>query len=271
MFGVAAVNGTRLYYEVAGQGVPVVLIHGLGLDTRMWDAQFEVFASRYRVIRYDLRGFGKSALPTDVKFGHADDLRALLDYLEAPQAHVVGLSLGGRIALHHALLYPDATLSMLLIGSALDGFDWSDQWDASLDAIAECALESGPAAANEMWLQHDLFAAAREQPDARAKLAQIVRECSGWNWVHESPARGIDPPASHRLNEVRVPTLVVVGERDLPDFQRIADRLAAGIPSARKVVMQGVGHMSNMENTPEFNSIVLSFLQGSESFVAPSP
>jgi 3-oxoadipate enol-lactonase len=267
MSGVAAVNGTSLYYEVAGQGVPVVLIHGLGLDTRMWDGQFDVLASRYRVIRYDLRGFGKSALPTGAEFGHADDLRALLDYLEAPRAHVVGLSLGGRIALHHALLFPDATLSLLLVDSALDGFDWSEQWDASLDAIAECGLDAGPAAANEMWLQHELFAAAREQPDARAKLAQIVRECSGWNWVHESPAGGIDPPAGHRLNEVHVPTLVIVGERDLPDFQRIADRLAAQIPFARKVVMHGVGHMSNMENIQEFNSIVLSFLQGTKSVV----
>jgi pimeloyl-ACP methyl ester carboxylesterase len=260
MSGVATVNGTQLYYEVAGQGVPVVLIHGLGLDTRMWDGQFDVLADHYRVIRYDLRGFGKSALPTDAAFRHPDDLRALLDYLEAPKAHVVGLSMGGRIALHHGLLYPDATLSLVLVDAALDGFDFSEQLDASFDAIAERANDAGAGTANEMWLQHELFAPAREQPECRAKLAQIVGESSGWNWVNKSPARGIKPPAADRLNEVHVPTLVIVGERDLPDFQRIADRLADGIPSARKVVMNGVGHMSNMEDIQEFNSIVLSFL-----------
>jgi pimeloyl-ACP methyl ester carboxylesterase len=77
--------------------------------------------------------------------------------------------------------------------------------------------------------------------------------------------RGLDPPAAERLNEVRVPTLVVVGERDLPDFLGIADRLAAEIPSARKIVMNGVGHMSNMEDASAFNSIVLEFLRGVES------
>jgi len=265
MSDVAAVNGTRLYYEVAGRGVPVVLVHGLGLDTRMWDGQFDVLAERYRVIRYDLRGFGKSALPTEERFGHADDLRALLDYLEAPQAHVLGLSMGGRIALHHALLYPDATLSLVLVDAALDGFKWSERWKASPDAIAEHAQRAGANAANQMWFEHELFAPAREQPDCRAKLAQIVADDSGWNWLNESRSRGIKPAAAARLNEVRAPTLVIVGDRDLPDFQRIAERLSHGIPSARKAVMNGVGHMSNMENAQEFNSIVLSFLEGTES------
>jgi 3-oxoadipate enol-lactonase len=261
MTGTADLNGTRLYYEVAGQGAPVVLVHGLGLDTRMWDGQVDPLADRYRVIRYDVRGFGKSALPTGAEFRHADDLRALLDYVGATKAHVLGLSMGGRIALHHALLYPDATSSLTLVDSALDGFEWSEQWEASLEAIAEHAQQAGAKAANEMWLRHELFAPARERSECRAQLERIVGESSGWQWLNESPARGIDPPGADRLSEVRVPTLVVVGERDLPDFQRIADRLASGIPSARKVVLNGVGHMSNMENAEEFNSIVLTFLR----------
>ena len=265
MVGTAEVNGTRLYYEVAGQGAPVVLVHGLGLDTRMWDGQFELLAGHYRVIRYDVRGFGKSALPTGAEFRYADDLRALLDSLDAPQAHLVGLSMGGRIALHHALLYPDATLSLTLVDSALDGFGWSEQFGDSLDAIAAHARQAGAKAGNEMWLQHELFAPARERAECRAQLAQIVGESSGWNWLNEAPVRGLDPPAAERLNEVRVPTLVVVGERDLSDFQGIADRLAAEIPSARKIVMNGVGHMSNMEAVSAFNSIVLDFLRGVES------
>ncbi|MGC1382073.1 MAG: alpha/beta fold hydrolase [Candidatus Baltobacteraceae bacterium] len=258
--GFAPVNGTRLYFEVAGEGAPIVFVHGLCLDTRMWDAQFETFAERYRVIRYDVRGFGKSAVPTQA-FRHADDLRAILDYVQAPMAHVVGLSMGGRIALHHALLYPDATASLTLVDSALDGFDWSPAWEASLDAIEEVGRRKGPAAANEMWLEHELFAPARERSECRAKLTQIVGDCSGWNWVNQSPANGITPPGGERLAELGMPTLVVVGERDLPDFLTIADKLASGVPSATKAVIPGVGHMSNMENVGAFNALLLQFLQ----------
>jgi 3-oxoadipate enol-lactonase len=265
--GFADVNGTRLYYEIAGHGDPVVLIHGLCLDTRMWDDQFDALADRYRVIRYDVRGFGKSAVPTGEAFRHADDLRALLDCLAAPAAHIVGLSMGGRIALHHALLYPEATRSLVLVDSALDGFAWSGGWIASLNTIEDCARRDGARAANAMWLEHELFAPARERPACAGKLAQIVGDCSGWNWLHASPAIGIDPPVADRLVDIRMPTLVVVGERDLPDFLTIADALAEGIPSAAKAVMPGAGHMSNMEDAAEFNALLLNFLQAQSKTV----
>ena len=227
----------------------------------MWDTQIEALADRYRVISYDVRGFGKSALPDGTPFRHHEDLRALLDYLDAPRAHVAGLSMGGRIALHHALLHPDATTSLVLVDSALDGFDWSDEWAASLEAIEEHARTAGPASANAMWLEHELFRNARANTASGGKLAEIVRDYSGWNWTNDSGVRGVRPPAGARLSEVRVPTLVIVGERDLPDFQRIADLLAAGIPNAGKAVIPNAGHMSNMENATAFNALLLEFLQ----------
>jgi pimeloyl-ACP methyl ester carboxylesterase len=260
----ADVNGTRLHYEVAGEGPTVVLIHGLGLDMRMWDDQFEVLAARYRVIRYDLRGFGKSAPQTDVRFLHAEDLRALLDHLEVPKANVIGLSLGGTIALQYALLFPECLLSLILVDSALDGFDWSDEWEAAYTAIQERAAQAGASAGNKMWMEHELFVPACEQPECRSKLAQMVRESSGWTWVNKTSARGIRPPSGERLSDIHVPTLIIVGERDLPDFQGIAGVLAAGITGARKVVMKGVGHMSNMEGPGAFNAIVMGFLESGE-------
>src|ERR1700680_2944693 len=152
--GIAAVNGTHLYYEMAGNGPPVVLIHGHGLDTRMWDEQFEAFAHRYRVIRYDVRGFGRSEIPSATAFSDADDLRSLLEHVGAQTAHVIGLSMGGRIALHYALEYPAATRSLLLVDSALDGHKWSAQFVASSAAIEERARGAGVAAGNDMWLAH---------------------------------------------------------------------------------------------------------------------
>jgi 3-oxoadipate enol-lactonase len=260
--GFAEVNGTRLYYEIVGSGAPLVLVHGRGLDTRMWDDQVAAFAATYRVIRYDVRGFGKSSLPSEMPFRHADDLQALLEHLGIRQAHVIGLSMGGRIAVDFALLYPESTLSLVLVDASLDGVDYSDAWNASLDAIAECARREGPGAGNEMWLDHELFAPARERAECHAKLAQIARDSPGWVWLHDTPLQPIVPPAAERLRDVHVPTLVVVGDLDLPDFQRIADKLAGEIGGARKVVLHGAGHMSNMEQPAEFNAVVLEFLEG---------
>lgn len=257
--GFAAVNGTELYYEDAGHGDPVVLIHGLCLSCRMWDSQLEPLAERFRVIRYDVRGFGKSAVP-DKPFRHADDLRALLDYLNVPTAHIVGLSMGGRIALQCALLYPEGTRSLVLVDSAIDGFDWDESWSTSLDAIEACGHRDGAKAANRMWLGHELFASAREHPECAAKLTEIVEADPGWIWLRESLAQGIEPPARTRLTEIRVPTLVIVGKRDLADFHAIADILMAGIAGAEKVEMSNVGHMCNMEDPATFNQLLREFL-----------
>jgi pimeloyl-ACP methyl ester carboxylesterase len=120
--GFAELNGTRLYYEVAGSGAALAFVHGFSLDTRMWDDQFEAFAERYRVVRYDARGFGKSALPGSEKYMHAADLKALLEQLGIDRASVVGLSMGGGIAIDFALTYPEATRALVLVDSTLGGF-----------------------------------------------------------------------------------------------------------------------------------------------------
>jgi pimeloyl-ACP methyl ester carboxylesterase len=103
--GITDANGARLYFEMAGSGEALVFIHGLGLDARMWDLQCEVFAQRFSVIRYDLRGFGRSSVPTAEGYSHAEDLHALLRFLRVQQAHILGLSFGGRHAVNFGLLY----------------------------------------------------------------------------------------------------------------------------------------------------------------------
>jgi len=257
--GFTEVNGTRLYYEVAGSGHPLVLIHGFTLDTRMWDAQFEMFAQYYRVIRYDVRGFGKSALPASESYAHTDDVKALLEHLGISHAYVLGLSMGGEIAINFALTYPETTRALVPVDSALGGFQWQE-FGASLESVWSKAKESGVQAAKEVWLDLDLFAPALEKPDVASRLVQIVSDYSGWHFVNEDPGRALDPPAIQRLDKVSAPTLIIVGERDLPDFHTIADTLQKGIPNARKVVLPRVGHISNMEDPDKFNEVVLSFL-----------
>lgn len=256
--GWAEINGARLYYELAGAEASetVVFIHGFSLDTRMWDDQFEVFARRYRVLRYDARGFGRSSLPTTDPYLQTEDLLALLNHLQLTPAHVIGLSMGGGIALDFALVYPEATRSLTLVDAAMGGFAWSKD----LGSPRRLARSTGLEAAKHAWLADELFAPANEQPAVAARLAQMVADYSGYHWVNHDPGRWANLPEARPLEQLHVPTLVLVGERDVPDFQQIAHLIAARAPNARQLTLAGVGHMSNMEASEQFNEGVLSFL-----------
>jgi 3-oxoadipate enol-lactonase len=257
--GTAEVNGTVLYYESAGSGHPLVLIHGFALDTRMWDYQFGAFTQHYRVVRYDMRGYGKSVPPTDERYSHTDDLKALLKHLTIDRAHVLGQSRGGAVAIDFALAHPGATGALVLVDPVLGGHSWSQEAARTDGAIWETAAKSGVEAGKAQWLAHPLFAPAREKPEVAARLGRMVSDYSGWHLINTDPGLYPDPPAAQRLHEIGAPTLIVVGERDLPDFHAIADTLQQ-IPNARKVVLPGAGHMCNMENPSRFNEVVLDFL-----------
>jgi len=246
--GFAEVNGTRLYYEVAGSGEPVVLVHAFTLDTRMWDDQFEVLARDFRVIRYDARGFGKSAAPNPGEpYSNAEDLAALLEQLDARRAHVVGLSMGGRFALDYAVTYPDGPRSLVVIDGVIGGWQWSREWIAAYAPIVEAGRRRDVAQAKSLWLGLALFAPARARAPVGARLKQMVDDYSGWHFVNQNPERAVSPPAVGRLGAIRAPTLVVVGELDLPDFQRMSERLEHDIPGARRATIPGAGHFANME------------------------
>jgi 3-oxoadipate enol-lactonase len=254
------INSAQIYCMTEGSGVPVVLLHGFGLDQRMWDDQAVVLAERFFVIRYDLRGYGRSSLPTGEPYAHAEDLFALLSSLNAKPAHVVGLSNGGRHALRFALAYPQALRSLTLVGSALDGHFWSPQWQAMWNLVDGTAKAGDLTGAKRLWLDHPLFGPAREQAGVAARLRDMVQDYSGWHWIHTDPGVAPDPPAINRLDAIHVPTLIVVGDRDLPDIHRIADALRSGISGAELVAMPRVGHMANMEAPAEFNDLLGNFL-----------
>jgi 3-oxoadipate enol-lactonase len=122
------------------------------------------------------------------------------------------------------------------------------------------APEAGLPAAKTLWLQQPFFAPAHEQPAVAARLAAMVEDYSGWHLLHTDPGQGLNPPAIQRLGTITAPTLVIIAERDVVDFQRMADILEQGIPGATKVVMPGVGHMANMEDSAQFHALVLAFL-----------
>lgn len=260
--GFAVINGTRIHFEEAGSGVPLILLHGLGLNLHMWDDQFTRFAAHYRVIRYDLRGFGLSLPSTPDAFSHAEDLKGLLDYFNIERAHVLGLSLGGRVALDFSLMYPSALDRLVLVDPALGGHRFSEDWLGLMAPIMQHGKNGDIAAAKRLWLSHPLFAPVRAQAQSRQQFEQIAANDPGWHWLNQGFEQSLSPSAAKRLQEVNAPTLVVVGEHDLPDFHVIAELLNKSIPHVQKIDLMGAGHMANMEAPEQFNEIVLKFLSG---------
>lgn len=260
-------DGGSLHYEIAGDGEPVVFLHGFGLDSSMWDPQWAAFAHRHRTIRYDLRGYGRSSLPNG-PYSHTDDLAALLDALGVKSAHLVGLSMGGRIALRAAVHEPALVRSLTLVDTALDGHAWSDDWLNRWRRISQASKQSDDAGAKALWWRHPLFDPARER-DAADLLKTMIARYSGWHWRYQDPDLGHSSSAP-RMSAISVPTLVVVGKSDLPDFQVIAQRVAAEMPNAMLREIAEAGHMANMEAPREFNALLLEHLQRCRRSAAPA-
>jgi 3-oxoadipate enol-lactonase len=253
-------DGGCLQYATAGDGAPVVFVHGFGLDSSMWDPQWAAFATRHRVIRYDMRGYGGSSVPEGA-YSHTEDLLALIDFLGAHPAHLVGLSLGGRVALRVAAQHPEVVRSLTLADPALDGHIWTEDWLQRWRSMTAAAKLGDLSGAKKLWREHILFAPANAQPRVADSLREMIDRYSGWHLRYPDPGTAPQTTIAQMLPSISIPTLVMVGELDLPDFQAIARRLGKELPQAELQTIAGSGHMSNMEAPQIFNDLVLGFLQ----------
>jgi pimeloyl-ACP methyl ester carboxylesterase len=258
--GVLERPGARLVYEMTGEGPAVVLIHGFGLDMRMWDPQVGPLAARFRVVRYDCRGFGASG-PFDpaVPYTHAGDLVALLDHLDIGEAVLAGLSFGGRVALQTALAASDRVCGLALLDAVLDGVPWDPESARALEEVARRVQAGGMLAGREAWLAHPLFAVTRERPDLAGALAAMVAGYPGQHWLGQDSHRQTRPPIDV-LEGVAGPVLVAVGERDVPGFREMSAVLARRIPGAIYRVVADAGHIINMEQPAAVNELLTRFM-----------
>lgn len=257
--GFAEVNGTRLWYESMGKGPAVVLVHGGLVDSRLWDDQMKPLSKHFRVVRYDLRGFGRSAAATG-SFSPLEDLRALLDFLHIERADLVGLSLGGIVAADFALEHPARVGRLVLVGAGLRGDKQPPPADA---AKASEAIKRGAEAFADATMARGLYKAVRPRTTAYARLRRMLLD------NFEAPAARRagsveypEPPTAERLGDIKTPTLVIIGGEDAPNLLNIADTLASKIPNARKVVIQGASHHPPVETPEEFNRVLLEYLKG---------
>lgn len=260
----ADVNGARLYYEVAGEGQPLVFIHAGIADSRMWDAQFAAFAQRYRVIRYDMRGFGKSEMVRG-DFSHARDLLGLLDVLGVTNAYLVGCSMGGAAAIDLTLAYPERVAALVLVCSSPQGFDYQGDpppiWHDIVAAFEAGDLERTSEYEMRLWVDGP----SRTPDQVPAAIRDLVREMNLIALKNEAAELGdnqpIEPAAVHRIHELKLPVLVMIGELDNPKAVAAGEWMAANIPGAQRVVVH-TAHLPSMEQPMEFNRIVLEFLRG---------
>jgi 3-oxoadipate enol-lactonase len=261
----AETNAIMTFYEDTGDGPVVVLVHGHSLDLRMWKYQVGPLVDLgYRVVRYDVRGHGRSMVPPSgyTWDNYALDLAELLDALGIESGHVVGLSMGGGVALKFALEYPERVLSLALVDSTLPGFTYSPEFSSSIEEFRDAVrAEGAPSAIERLWLEHPMLDGLRKHPERFAEAAEMATGFQAAEYLEEAAEPGfVQSDLASRLGEVQAPALVVVGEEDLPDFQLIAALLAENIPGARKVELHGLGHVPPMEDPVAFNSILLEFL-----------
>ena len=255
--GMAEVNETKLYYEVMGEGHPLVLIHGALIDRRVWDEQFKVFAEHYRVIRYDVRGYVKSEIP-EKPYSHVQDLYSLLNFLSIDKVYVIGLSMGGGIAIDFTLEHPEMVDALIPVSPGLSGYKYSDEMMQRFSEIFSAFKDKGISQAAQIVLDDPFWSPAQEH--ARQKIKDMITENSQVFSLDPELMQPLSPPAIQRLSEIKVTTLIIAGERDYPDNLKVADMLETEIAGAKKVMIPGTGHIVNMDNPEELNRILLDFL-----------
>lgn len=256
-----------LHYEVAGEGDVVVLGHAGFVDSRMWDDQWQALTEHYRVIRYDMQGYGRSGRVT-APVSRRGELMTLLHSLNVTEAHFIGSSLSGATYIDVALTYPDLVRSLVVINAVPNGFEMVGQpprylmemfaaWQkGDLDLVTELQMR--------IWMDGN----SREPQQLDQGLRQRVAA------MNVTPVQNrtmliadfeltdpLDPPAASRLDQIRCPTLIIDGALDHPEIHRAGALMAEQMANARRETIGETAHMPNLEKPSEFNRIVLEFLR----------
>ena len=265
--GFVTVDSAQIYYETAGSGIPFVMIHAGVADSRQWNNEFAVFAQNYQVVRYDMRGYGKSE-PVDGEFSHMSDLVSVVDALGLRDPMVLmGCSMGGGLAMDFALAHPSRVRALIMVGSGPSGLELDVPAPAKF-AEAEKAFEVGDldlVAEIETQIWFDGIDRTPEQ--VNQAMRKLAYEMDRIALTHEAKQLGkrlpnTETPAFDRLTDLNVPVLVIVGEHDTPYILAAADYMVEKIPAASKVKIEDAAHLPNMDHPAEFQAIVKDFLEG---------
>ena len=256
-------NGARIHYERSGKGLPILFIHAGIADSRMWEPQATAFANTFDMIRPDLRGFGDTALPP-APYSGVGDLVALLDHLRIDRAHVVGCSMGGTLAIDLALEHPQRVQRLVLVAAGVSGSNLGATDAALFTEIEEADKAGDMDAVNRAEVRLWVDGPRRREGSAPATVRALVLDMNGrtlhTDWA-SAESQPIDRPAITRLGDIAAPTLVIVGDEDLPHCHANADLITSKVPGARKEIVKDAAHLPSLERPEEFNRVVLDFLK----------
>ncbi|HKM99237.1 MAG TPA: alpha/beta fold hydrolase [Candidatus Binataceae bacterium] len=267
--GYAPSGEAKIYFESTGAGPALVFVHAGVSDSRMWDPQFEFFAARFRVVRYDHRGFGKSTL-IDGPYTLRGDLLNVLAHLGIATATIVGCSMGGAIAIDFTLEHPEVVAGLVLVGSGVSGLndpkELSEEalkhWAAYLSMVQKGDVDGARAMDAKYWIDGPRRDAAQIDPVYRERALMLHRQ----NFSLERDAhqeQPLTPPAIGRLGEISARTIVVIGDNDSQDLIKLASKLAGEIPGARLITIAEAAHLPSLERPELFNRILTEFLDSS--------
>lgn len=256
------VPGGRLWVASQGSGTPLVLLHDGLLPSETWESQVPVFSRSFRVIRYDRRGHGRSE-PPQGPYSDVADLVAIFDALKLERAVLAGCSNGGKIAVDFALAHPNRVEALVLAGPVVSGLPFSEHFRQRGAAnYAPYVREKSLEKLVDAWVR-DPYLMDPANVRARERLRELLIRHPGSVTGTIPPGQPEARPAIGRLGEIRVPTLLVTGASDIADVHAHMGALEAGIPGARRVVLDGAGHLAHMEIPERFNETVLGFLRPS--------
>jgi 3-oxoadipate enol-lactonase len=255
----ALADGGSIHFEDVGEGPAVVLLHPGLWDMRTWEPQIRTFVDAgFRVVRFDQRGYGRSSMP-EAQYSSVDDTIAVLDERGIETAAFVGCSMGGAVALQTVIEHPERAWALVPVASGCPGFPWDEELEATLFAPIEAAMDAG-----DLVLATDeamkVWAAIGTEDAIGARIRGIALDNTQNFTIDEELDVWSKYPTYDHLEEVDVPTLVIVGDTDVRSIEEVADVLAARIPGARKILIEQADHVVNMRQPEAFDAAVLPFL-----------
>ncbi len=259
----ADINGARIHYRREGAGFPILMFHAGIADSRMWQPQADEFAKEFDVIRPDMRGFGDSELPPR-RWSPVGDVIALIDELGLKPAHLIGCSLGGGLAVELALDHPARISKLVLVGPSVSGANFGKKYPELFAEVRAADEAKDHNALNEAEARLFLDGPRRPPGHVGGELRELFLDMNGrtmHNDFESAPMEELEPPAAGRLSEITAPTLVVVGDEDIPPVLDNVELVMDSIKGARKAVIHDAAHLPNLEHPEEFNRIVLEFLR----------
>lgn len=255
--GYVNVEGGKLFYEVAGKGDNIVLLHDGMVNRQIWDDQFPILSENYRVVRYDRRGYGKSSDPQE-KYSLIEDLNQVLKQLKIDKAILFGMSSGGRLALDFTITYPEKVNGLVLVGAVVAGFGYTSHMTNRGGHFNPQAYLSDSDGVNKYFIMDDPYEIYSGNIKAKEKVMKLLPYLARDNRV---PTRPPEKVAVKCLSEIKVPALILVGEYDIPDVHAHAGVINAGITNSKREIIPKSGHLIPVEQPEVFNEVVMNFLK----------